>query len=51
VLKAGLLSEDMENGQGNTNLEAWKRRHNGSIKIQTNTLNKRWGEGSGKIFN
>jgi hypothetical protein len=25
VLKAGMLSEYMENGQGNTNYKAWKR--------------------------
>ena len=43
-LRQGLLSEDMEKGQGNTNHEAWKRRHNVSIKIQTNKLNK-WREG------
>jgi len=27
VFKAGMLSEDLEIGQGNTNQETWKRRH------------------------
>jgi len=40
----------MEKGQCNTNHQAWKRRHKGTIKIQTNKLNKRWREGLGKIL-
>ena len=51
MLKAGLLYEDMKKGQGNNNHEAWLRRHNGSIKIQTNKFNKRWREDFGKTFN
>ena len=51
VIKTGMLSEDMEKDQGNTNHEAWKRRHNGSIKIQTNKFNTLWREGLGKTFN
>jgi len=44
------LSKDMEKGQGNTSHKAWKRRHNRSIKIETNKLNKQR-EGFGKNFN